>query len=290
MSELLVVGSSKYEVHSDERLLMRELEALGHRATWRCWDAWQPASADARHRGCIVRAVWDYFDDLPRFQRWLAAVEAVMPVVNPAPVIRANVDKTYLLGLGELGVPIVPTVFVADRDDLRGKVESFERWGWDLVVKPRYGTSGDGVARAHAEAELYEQGERHWPRGGCLVQPFLASIRTDGETSLIYLSGTFSHAVRKVAAAGGYRVNHNYGGKELPHEPTDPELELGRITMGAVDEPPAFARVDLMRLDSGDWVLSELELVEPILYLELFPDAGRRLADAVVSALGLDHG
>ena len=48
---------------------------------------------------------------------------------------------------------------------------------------------------------------------------------------------------------------------------------------------PAYARVDVMRWDDA-WVVSELELIEPGLYLDVDPGNAEHFAELVANLLG----
>lgn len=120
--------------------------------------------------------------------------------------------------------------------------------------------------------------------GDVLVQPAVGSIGRDGEVSLIRLGDTWSHAVRKLPAAGGFLVHEKHGGRLEDHVPTTREVAVAEQALAAAPGPVAAARVDLVRLD-GDPVVMELELIEPELFLRRAPAAPARLADALLAAL-----
>ena len=118
-----------------------------------------------------------------------------------------------------------------------------------------------------------------------MIQPYLPSIETDGEVSLIYLGGRFSHAIRKVPQPGDFRVQPEYDGIITPHTPEPDEFAAAEAALKAVEEPLLYARVDLVRDLGGSPALIELELVEPDLYLGHDAGAPARFAKAVRSAL-----
>ena len=120
-----------------------------------------------------------------------------------------------------------------------------------------------------------------------MIQPYLPSIEQEGEISLIYLAGTFSHAIPKRPQPGDFRVQPEYDGIITAHEPAADERAAADAILAQVDEPLLYARVDLVRDLGGRPVLMELELVEPDLYLRFDEQAGRRFARAVaLSAAG----
>ena len=52
------------------------------------------------------------------------------------------------------------------------------------------------------------------------------------------------------------------------------------IETGPIEPLPVYARADLMRGPDGGFLLMELELIEPSLYLRMDPEAPWRFAEA----------
>ena len=117
-----------------------------------------------------------------------------------------------------------------------------------------------------------------------MIQPYLPAIEDEGEISLIYLGGRFSHAVSKRPQRGEFRVQPEYRGIISAHSPSPDELEAAEAILAAVEEPLLYARIDLVRGLEGKPLLMELELVEPDLYLGYDPAAPARFAEAVREA------
>jgi glutathione synthase/RimK-type ligase-like ATP-grasp enzyme len=121
--------------------------------------------------------------------------------------------------------------------------------------------------------------------GPWVVQPLVASVRTEGEGSVFVLGGEVVSAARKRPAVGEIRVHEQYGGVTVGVPVTDEAAELARRTVAAAQEvlghPLDYARVDHLRLADGRLGLSELEVTEPGLYLEELPENGAAFADLV---------
>jgi glutathione synthase/RimK-type ligase-like ATP-grasp enzyme len=228
--------------------------------------------------GAVIRTTWDYTFRLGEF---LASIETFpVPVANPPAVIRWNAHKGYLAELGAGGVDVVPTVLIR-----RGEPAEIAGIGADrIIVKPASSAGARGVglfdadspaARVHLHDLL-----KH---GDALVQPFEPSVH-DGERSLIFLGGTYSHAVRKVPAAGDFRVQTRYGGQVLRHQATGPELDVAAAALDRISEPLLYARVDLIGPPQQP-LLMELELIEPELFLPMSADSAGRLADLILERL-----
>jgi glutathione synthase/RimK-type ligase-like ATP-grasp enzyme len=155
-----------------------------------------------------------------------------------------------------------------------------------VVVKPAVSAGGRSTYLGRGE-DLRDTVADLLAGGDVLVQPAVESIGRDGEVSLIRLGGGWSHAVRKVPAAGGFLVHEKYGGRLDDHTPTTREVVVADAALarapGDVDDLVA-ARVDLVRVD-GEPVVMELELIEPELFLRRAPTAPDRLADALLAAV-----
>ncbi len=198
---------------------------------------------------------------------------------NPGSVLRWNADKLYLGRLAERGAPVVPTRYV-DRLGETALEEAAAAFATHrLIAKPQVSALAWQTIRWSPGAPL-DGG----PAGPALIQPFLPSIQTEGEISLIYLGGGFSHAIRKRPQPGDFRVQPEYDGIITAHAPAADEREAADAILAAIDEPLLYARVDLVRGLAGAPALMELELVEPDLYLEHDPGGGRAFAEAVARA------
>jgi glutathione synthase/RimK-type ligase-like ATP-grasp enzyme len=268
----------------DDELLRRELAARGAESAAVVWDR---AESDLDgFDACIVRSTWDYHEKHEEFLAWARRAEAAMPLWNEAETITWNSNKTYLRQLAERGVPIVPTAWLR-----RGSRPSLDRVlaerGWEeAVVKPAVDLGARNLVRVcSGEDEGQEALERVLARHDAMVQPFLPSIEEQGELSLVYLDGRFSHAVRKRPAPGDFRVQSIWGGTFEPAKPEPEHTEIAERALSQVQPTPLYARVDLVEGPDCHPCLIELELIEPNLYLSTHPGAAGALAEAVVARL-----
>lgn len=257
------------------------LAARGLDARWVCWD---DASIDwAEADLVVVRSTWDYHRRLAPFLDWARAVEETTRVLNGAAVFAWNADKAYLTELASV-VPVVPTELLDDDHLVSGLSAALERWD-TVVIKPRVGAGGSGVVVVSSLADERLEGLL---RGPWTVQPLVESVRTTGETSVYVFGGCAVAQVDKAVAGDEVRVHELYGGSSRP-VPLDPDR--ARVAEHAVaaaaalrDAELSYARVDLMEWE-GRWVVSELELIEPGLYLDVAPEVAGLFADVVTSNL-----
>jgi glutathione synthase/RimK-type ligase-like ATP-grasp enzyme len=225
---------------------------------------------------------WAYHLEPARWRSMLDALAASgVRTLNSVALLRWNTTKTYLAELEDADVPVVPTIFV---ERATGKTVEEARdllGGGELVIKPQISGGSHETLRL-APGAVLENG----PTGPAMIQPFLPSVGGEGELSLLHFGGVFSHAVGKVAGPGDFRVQPQFGSTIGPATPSDEAMEVAAAVFAALDETPVYARVDLIRHLDGTLRVMELEAIEPDLFLEHCPGAGKRFAAAVKAALG----
>lgn len=255
-------------------LLLPALRARGLDPRWVVWD---DAGVDWSQGLVAVRSTWDYEQRLPEFLDWCRSLPWLL---NSPEVFEWNTDKAYLVQLAEAGVEVVPTISVDDADALGVAVKEFDR----SVLKPRVGAGGRGVVVIEDGAIPADPGRGPW-----VVQPLVESVRDEGELSVFVLDGVPLSQARKLPAAGEIRVHEEYGGVTVPVTLTAEAADLARHTVIAAErclgERLDYARVDLMRLHDGRLVVSELEVTEPGLYLEVLPGNADAFADLVAARI-----
>jgi len=201
-------------------------------------------------------------------------------VINPVETLRWNTTKTYLAELEAAGAPVAPTLFV-DRLTPEAIAAAHARFGDDIIAKPQVSGGSHETVRLYPGASLIGG-----PSGPAMLQPFMPAVTGEGELSLLYFGGRFSHALGKVAAAGDFRVQFQHGGASGPiTAPTD-ALAAAELVLKAAARPLTYARVDLIRGPDGVLRLMELEAIEPDLFLEHAPDGGAAFAEAMGRAMG----
>ncbi|HEX2699888.1 MAG TPA: hypothetical protein VHM89_06750 [Acidimicrobiales bacterium] len=265
-------------------------EALADRGAGADWLSWEDPAADwSRYDLVLLRETWDYTAHLDRFLGWIDDVAVATRLVNPPGVVGWNHHKEYLRQLAGAGVPTVPTAVVrAGSGDAGAALAAFAGDAF-VVVKPAVGIGGDGAVRGRADDPATADHVRALLAGGdVLVQPYVPSIETDGETSVVVLGGRVSHAVAKRPAAGEFRIHAHRGGTYAEVEASAAHREVAlaayEAARDATGDAILYARADLVAGDGGP-LLMELELIEPSLYLHVVPSATAHLADLVVAAV-----
>lgn len=261
--------------------LLTALSARGIEARWVRWDDpdvdWAAADLVA------VRSTWDYDGRLVEFLDWVRRIEAGgARVLNGAEVFAWNTDKAYLIELATSGLPVVPTVTVEGEEELPPAIAEFGH----AVVKPRTGAGGRGlVVFDLTDGGPPDLDESQLRQGPWVVQPLVESVRTEGETSVFVIDGTPVAQVNKRPTGGEIRVHEAYGGASRAVELDEEHASLAVAAITAAAEllgtPLPYGRADLLRLVDGTLAISELELVEPGLYLDVQPENAEAFAELV---------
>lgn len=235
----------------------------------------------------IIRTSWDYHQRPAEFRQWLDRLaRGGVPLWNPGALVRWNMDKTYLRELAQRGVLVVPTVWLAQGSAVQLSAVLAEQGWQQAVVKPAISASAFGTFRtsmAQADADQ-PQFAALLARSGMLVQAFQHQIRTNGEWSLMFLGGDFSHAVLKQAGANDFRVQRAFGGSVRNAVPSSALVAQAAAVVAKIHTPWLYARVDGIEVD-GELRLMELELIEPWLFLQHDAQAAVRFALAIAAAV-----
>ena len=255
---------------------------IGNRGTVTDIDWRAPLETLAQFDAAILGTPWDYTEAKDEFLARLGELEqAGVTVCNPLAVVRWNSDKLYLKELGERGAVTIPTVW-PERAGPADVLAAFEHFQTDrVVVKRRVGAGAigqDSFTRDNPPPADWSLDQ------AAMIQPFLPAIQTEGEQSFIFIDGALSHALLKQATGGDYRIQTLYGGFETPLDPAPADRAAAEAVFALLpfDQPPLYARIDMVRLEDGRLAVIEAELIEPYLYPEQGPNLGSMLADGIM--------
>jgi glutathione synthase/RimK-type ligase-like ATP-grasp enzyme len=273
------------ELTDDDRLVADVLRRRDVDVHPVVWDA---AGVDwPRFDRVIIRSTWDYHVKSSPYEAWVRSfLSRPNQLWNPPAVVLANLSKRYLIELARQGVNVVPTLCI-EAGDGPPLLDIIERHGWDeVVIKPAVSASGRGTWRSSRAAAEGDQ-ERFAGQSRAhdvLVQPYCPEVASYGEWSMVFFDGEYSHAVLKKPAEGDFRVQRHLGGTPVAAVPNAGLLAQASAIVQKVGGPVLYARVDGIARD-GDFVLMELELNEPFLFLSLSDGAAARFAAAIVRVL-----
>lgn len=278
----------KPNLSAGDRNLAAVLEKKGFQIAPLIWDA--PNVLAENWDAIIIRSTWDYHLYSEQFLNWLSLVEqSSIQLLNPLEVIKWNFQKSYLLEIERQGLAIVPSIVIKQDLPNSKMLEEIKKTGWqNLVLKPTLSASAFLTFKVSASsAELPNDIDQIKKHSDIVVQPFIASIETDGEASLIFFKDQtiqYSHAVLKQPKAGDFRVQADFGGAVSVLQPSSELINFAAACVEAIPRDWTFVRVDIV-----DWkqkpLLSELELIEPELYLNSNPSAAERFAKIIAEKI-----
>jgi len=253
---------------------------------------WQSDVRWDRYDLVVIRSTWDYVPRLEEYRRWLSSVDLLGTLRNRAALVAWNLDKRYLLELGSVGVPVIPTRIAMTPEEVNSCLAAGDG---EVVVKPVVSAGSVDTGRFDRADPRAAVLGRRIAEGGMpvMVQPAVPSVAVEGEVSAVLFGGELSHAFRKgpmLALGGGVldgygdlaRVTLTSGQRQVVRTAVDVVSRIASDTLGA-PAPPLYARVDLVRMEDGRDVVLEVELNEPTFFLAVDDGAADRFAAAVRS-------
>lgn len=231
---------------------------------------------------------WDYQDDVAAFIDVLQRIEdSSATLVNSLELVHWNLEKNYLRDLESRGAAIVPSLFHDhfDSSDVDGWFRAHDTGR--IVVKPLVGANADHITvlQRPVAAALVKILHETYASRPFFVQPFMDSVMTEGEYSTFFFDGDFSHAILKRPGAGDFRTQEEHGADILSVTAPRALIDTAHDVVAMVEPRPVYVRADFVRDDAGDFLVMELELIEPSLYLRTDPGAAARFAKALTSVL-----
>lgn len=218
----------------------------------------------------IIKSPWDYFDLIEDFYAWLAQLESKnVRLLNPIDIVKWNADKHYLNDIQKAGLRVTPSIFVTKGDKINLN-EYFDKFDTEkIIVKPVVSGGSKNTFKVTAvnTDEINEKLKSLIEIEDFIIQPFLTEIEEDGELSFLFFNGKFSHALLKKAAKGDFRVQATFGGTVHPQNPSKELIETTQKYVDQFAKGCLYARVD-GAIVNGNFMLMELELIEPFLFLD----------------------
>jgi glutathione synthase/RimK-type ligase-like ATP-grasp enzyme len=275
-------------VLKEDRFIQEALEALGY-TVWRTyWD--HPTFDWSTTQAVLFRTTWDYFNRFEEFFSWLNQTKTQTRFINTFDLIYWNIDKHYLKDLSEKGIRIVPTHFI-EIGNTANLNELIAETNWqEVIVKPAIsGTARHTYKIQWDEIEKYESVFKTLiAKESMLIQPFMKNITSKGEVALILFGGKFSHAILKKAKEGDFRVQDDFGGSVYDYKANESEIEFAEKVIAACPTLPIYARVDVIWNDENEICVSEVECIEPELWMRKSADAPKLFAQSLLELTKLE--
>ncbi|MFB6210144.1 MAG: RimK family alpha-L-glutamate ligase [Halobacteriales archaeon] len=287
----IVTGEDAPELTANGQAVRTALEDRGFSARPAVWS--DPTVDWSAFDALLLRSCWDYHASPEAFRSWLQRCETQgLAILNPPAVVRWNIHKFYLRDLATAGVAIPETAWIEQGSDV-SLADVLDDHGWtEAVVKPAIGAKSANAFRTSIEAAGNEQDrfEALLAKQDVLVQTFVPEI-TDGERSLVFFGGDYSHASISRPADDDFRTHPNYGGTTEPFTPDSELIDQAQTVLATAADILGIdtATLPYARIDgidrSGTFHLMELELIEPYLGLDRADGALERFVEEVETAL-----
>ena len=265
---------------SYDNLIIEPFSNLGWECEFIPWDStsinWNDFDA------VIIRSTWDYQQKEKLFFKTLQSIEASSAILyNSLDTVKWNINKRYLLELERENISIIPTRLY-DSFDFEIVSQLFSFFNEDkLVIKPCVSANADDtfILEQSKMENLKSYLEGAFSQKDFLVQPFIKDIKNEGEYSLIYFGNRLSHVLLKTPKNGDFRVQEEHGGiLKAINKPESSLIDFGNKVMGTIPYQCLYSRVDVVR-GSDNYLLMEVELIEPSLYFNMDPKAPQMFAE-----------
>jgi hypothetical protein len=259
----------------DDELLKEPLKKLGYQMSsisWRASEDW------SQYAAVVIRSTWDYQDHYEDFLKVLGQISSKTLLLNDLETVKWNSHKSYLKELRSKGIKIIPTLFHDQIQNLDTKQICNLLETKKIIFKPYVGANSDNTFPIELGQELPAI---DLSSGKFFVQAFAENVLTEGEFSLFFFKGDYSHTILKTPKSGDYRVQEEWGGHIQEVGPCE---ELLKTATAIIDKKQLYSRVDLVRGKSG-FELMELELIEPALYFRMNKDSAELFAKNLIKSL-----
>ena len=273
-------------VIEDDMPVVRALMQRGYEIQPIAWEKTPAHTLDCD--GYLVRTPWNYQEDAAAFLSWLGEIEAKGAwLAHDSALVRWNIQKSYLAELAGRGAKVIPTRYLK-QGETRSFREIAEETGWsEVVLKPVIAAGGVDTYRIQEKdfARFEEDFSRVIAKKEMMLQPFLHQVLEEGEWSLIFFEGSYSHSVLKKPRAGEFRVQDDHGGSVWMEKAQASLQEAAKRILDSMTQRLLYARVDGIVVD-GEFLLIELEAIEPELFFRADAEAAERFAEAIVARYG----
>jgi hypothetical protein len=263
---------------SDDELAIEPLNKLG-------WSvetiSWRDKNVNWDDFACvIIRTPWDYQKFPSEFLDVLRKIDASQAKLeNSISIVEWNLAKTYLRELETKGVKIVPTIW----DEKSVTKANFANWLQhfqtdEIIIKPIISATAEFTYRLK---KFDEKLTETFANKAFMIQPFMPIIISEGEFSLFYFGGNYSHTILKSPKPKDFRVQEEHGGIITAISPETKLKQTAEKVFSLINPTPLYARIDFVRDEFDDFCLMELELIEPALYLRMDENAPNFFAKTI---------
>ena len=292
MYDVVILTESRYlnpkktnwyidQVLLEDNILLKELEKCNLKVIKKDWSDNKFDWKQTRY--AIFRTTWDYFDKFDTFIKWFEKTKRETLFINSEEIILWNLNKSYLQELSKKGINIAKTIFVEEKQKITLEDLFKKNQFNEAIIKPSVsGAARDTFKITKKNHKKFENNfQKLIKKESFLFQEFLKDIQIFGEISIILIDGEYTHAVRKIAKKGDFRVQDDHGGTVEVYNPVKEEIEFAKLCVSKCPSQPIYARVDLIYDNKKNISLGELELIEPELWFRNNTKSAKLLAKKI---------
>jgi len=245
---------------------------------------WQDKNVNwQKYDAAVIRSTWNYVPFRDEFVSWSQKVENETKLFNSSKIVKWNTDKKYLLELEQNEIPIIPTKFCSSVEEVESKLDWAFNQASAIAIKPSIGAGARLAGRASSIDEAKKLLKNIFENNRiAMIQPYIESVDTDGEKAIVVIDGKLSHVARKVPALT--KGGHGDGaGLVAIDKKIEDIFEVIASKLSTWNEL-LYARIDVVEY-KGSYLLMELELTEPWLFMKYRPESSLDLLNAILKRI-----
>ena len=286
MHHLAILTSVRVpELLDYDKKLVLELMKLGINAEPVIWET--EADKLTEFDSALFRTTWGYHEKSIKFIKFLDFIDKIkIPVFNPTSIIRENLHKFYLNELIKYELPTIDTIFVEKNSGRKLKEHIGNKYWNQFIIKPAisagsYETHLLSLNDWNKTDEIYSNMNE---TSDLLIQRFIPEIQTIGEWSTIFFNPEYHYTINKVPKSGDYRVQTTFDGVYTKRIPPLDVLETSHKAASIYFDKCLYIRVDGV-ISEDQFKIMEIEMIEPDLYLDIYPEAIPVFADNIANRI-----
>jgi len=245
---------------------------------------WQDKNVNwQNYDAAVIRSTWNYVPFRDDFVLWSQKVEKETNLFNSSKIVKWNTDKKYLLELEQNEIPIIPTKFCSSVEEVESKLDWALNQASAIAIKPSIGAGARLAGRASSIDEAKKLLKNIFENNRiAMIQPYIESVDTDGEKAIVVIDGKLSHVARKVPALtqGGHGDGAGLVAIDTKIEDIFEVIASKLSTWNEL----LYARIDVVEYKSS-YLLMELELTEPWLFMKYRPESSLDLLNAILKRI-----
>ncbi|HEY0680168.1 MAG TPA: hypothetical protein VGD17_17910 [Chitinophagaceae bacterium] len=250
-------------------------------------EAWANESVNWQEYECVIlKSPWDYVEKPEAFFNWLQKMrELNILLLNSAEIVEWNSDKHYLQEIEKAGLNTIPTAFLERGSAFVPNVHFDAFHTGELIVKPCIsGASKNTFKITWRDTTIAPAINQLLQKEAMMVQPFMPEVNEEGEWSLLFFNGKFSHALLKTPLKEDFRSQPQFGADIKGLRPSKKLLAEATAYVTEFAKGCLYARVDGLVLNEN-FHLMELELIDPYLFLSTYPEGYQNYYEALVELI-----